>query len=78
MVLEFLLFFLVSLCALAVVLTRDPKKQTVVLSFYGLLLSLLFLVLQAPDVAFSEVVVGGAITPLMLFIAITKIERKSR
>ncbi len=76
MILEALLFLMTAIFALAVVLTREPKQQALVLSFYGLVLTLLFLVLQAPDVAYSEIVVGAAIIPLMLLIAISKLQRK--
>ncbi len=75
MIIETLLFLMAGFVSAAVALTREPVKQAVVLSFYGLVLSLLFLVLQAPDVALSEIVVGAAVIPLMLFIAITKVER---
>ena len=57
---------LVAAGGTAVVLTRDPVRQAIVLSFYGLLLTLLFLVLQAPDVALSELAVGAAALPLIL------------
>lgn len=61
----------------AVVFTREPKRQAVVLSAYGLTMALLFLVLQAPDVALSQIGVGTAIVPLMVLLAIRKTERKS-
>ena len=57
----------------AVVLTRDPVRQAVVLSFYGLVLTLLFIALQATDVAFSELAVGGAALPLILLVALAKV-----
>ena len=44
--LAFTSLILVALGGTAVVLTRDPVRQAIVLSFYGLLLTLLFLVLQ--------------------------------
>jgi uncharacterized MnhB-related membrane protein len=59
--------------AVVVVLTDDPERQAVVLSVYGLLMTVLFLLLSAPDVALSQVVVGTAITPLMVMLAIRKI-----
>ncbi len=62
----------------AVVLTRDPVRQAVVLSFYGLVLTLLFIALQAPDVAFSELAVGGAALPLILLVALAKVGNHQR
>ena len=59
-------------------LTRDPTNQAIVFSLYGLLLTLLFLVLQAPDVAFSEIAVGAAALPLILLVTVAKVGRRER
>lgn len=64
---------LVLLGGAGVVLTRDVQRQAVTLSVYGLLLTLLFLLLAAPDVALSQVVVGTAVVPLMVLLTIRKI-----
>ena len=40
-----------------------------------MLLALLFFVLQAPDVALSEIVVGSVALPAMLFLAIAKVRQ---
>lgn len=57
-----------------VVLTGDPLRQWLVASVFGMLLSLLFLALQAPDVALSETVVGAVMVPLMIVLALAKVE----
>ena len=49
-VLQAVLLVLAGAGATAVVLTRSPVRQVLVLSAYGLVLALLFLVFQAPDV----------------------------
>ena len=67
---------LVGLAGTAVVLTPDPRRQALVLSGYGLTMALLFLVLQAPDVALSQIGVGTAIVPLMVLLALRKTERR--
>ncbi len=77
-VIQCFLLFLVAVAGTVVVMTRDVRAQTLLLSFYGLLLSILFLLLQAPDVAYSEIVVGSAAIPLMLLAALSKIERKPK
>lgn len=57
-----------ALSGTLVVLTREPKRQLFALAANGLMLGILFFVLQAPDVALSEIAVGTAVTPL-LFLA---------
>ncbi len=71
--LEAISFVLVAVGGTTVVLTRDPKRQALVQSVYGMILTVLFVVLQAPDVALSEVAVGAAALPLMILVALANI-----
>jgi uncharacterized MnhB-related membrane protein len=64
--------------AVAVVFTDDPKRQAVTLSVYGLLMGLLFVLLSAPDVALSQIVIGTAVVPLMVMLSIRKIRGNRR
>jgi uncharacterized MnhB-related membrane protein len=66
---------LTAFMATAVVLTRDPARQAIALSGYGLVLAVLFLVLQAPDVAMSQTAVGTVVVPLIVMLAIHAIRR---
>jgi energy-converting hydrogenase B subunit D len=69
---------LVAAAGTAVVLVRDPLNQAIMASFFGLLLGLAFLVLQAPDVALSQITVGAVALPLMILLALAKVRRSSR
>ncbi|HEV8166218.1 MAG TPA: DUF4040 domain-containing protein, partial [Actinomycetota bacterium] len=51
--------------------------QAVVASFFGLLLGVAFLVLQAPDVGLSQITVGAVALPLMILLALAKIRRQA-
>jgi energy-converting hydrogenase B subunit D len=64
---------LVAVCATSVVLTREPLRQAMVASIYGLVLGLLFFVFQAPDVALSQTVVGAVALPMMVLLALAKV-----
>jgi uncharacterized MnhB-related membrane protein len=66
---------MVAAAGAGVVLTRDPVSQIITLSFFGLILALFFLLMQAPDVALSQVVVGTVALPLMVLLALAKIRR---
>lgn len=61
---------LAGAAALAVVLTRDLVRLAMVASFYTLTLVVFFLLLHAPDVALSELVVGTIAYPVVLLAAI--------
>jgi uncharacterized MnhB-related membrane protein len=69
---------LVVIMATAVVLTRDPVRQAIVLSAYGVTLGILFMVLQAPDVALSQIAVGTVVVPLVVILAIHTIRKQGR
>jgi len=65
----------VAVGAWATVMARDPVRQAIVVSLYGLALGLLFFAFQAPDVALSNIVIGAVALPTMLMLAIAKTKR---
>lgn len=67
---------LVAVGALGVVTSRDPALQAITLGLYGLVLTLLFTVLQAPDVGLSQLAVGTVVTPLMVMLAVRKVRER--
>jgi energy-converting hydrogenase B subunit D len=75
-VLQVVVLVLVAAGATAVVFTRRPARQVMVLSAYGLMLALLFMVFQAPDVTLSELTVGAVALPLLLLLALAKVRKK--
>ncbi len=72
------LLAMVAVVATVVVLTRDPLKQVIAFTFYGLVLTLMFFVFQAPDVALSEIVVGAVVIPLMVLLTLAKLKVKAQ
>lgn len=64
-----LLFLLTAAAGTAVVLVRDPSRQIFAICANGTVLAILFTALQAPDVALSELAVGGAAVPLLFVVA---------
>ena len=72
--LQLVALLLVAVAATAVVAARDPVRQAMVASIYGLILGLLFFIFQAPDVALSQTVVGAVALPLMILLALAKVK----
>ena len=66
---------LVAIGGGAVVFTREPPRQAVVASLFGVLLAVLFFLFQAPDVALSQITVGTVALPLMILLALSKIRQ---
>lgn len=76
--LEVIVLVLVTVGGTVVVLVGDPLRQALALSLYGLALTLLFFVFQAPDVALSEIVVSGLGLPVIVLAALRKIREHER
>lgn len=76
--LQVTLLVLVAAGATAVVFIRAPVRQVIALSAYGLLLAILFLAFQAPDVTLSELTVGTVILPVLLLLALAKVRRREK
>jgi uncharacterized MnhB-related membrane protein len=74
--LQVTILMLVAAGATAVVLIRDPVRQVVSLSIYGLLLAVLFMAFQAPDVTLSELTVGAVALPLLLLLTLAKVRKQ--
>jgi energy-converting hydrogenase B subunit D len=62
----------ILVCACLVVFFENLNASVMALSGVGTVLSLLFVVLHAPDVAHSEVVVGAIALPVLYLLAIGK------
>jgi energy-converting hydrogenase B subunit D len=73
-VLQVVVLALVALGATAVVTARDPLRQAMLASIYGLILGILFFVFQAPDVGLSQTVVGAVALPLMILLALARVK----
>ena len=65
---------LVAIGGTVVVFPREPSRQALVASLYGLLLTVLFVVFQAPDVALSALAVGGGAAPLVILATLAKLK----
>jgi energy-converting hydrogenase B subunit D len=75
-ILQVTTLILVAAGATAVVLIRERVRQVLALSAYGVLLSVLFLAFQAPDVTLSELAVGAIALPIVLLLTLAKIRKR--
>lgn len=72
------ILLLVAIAGGGIVFTRDTVSQPIVVSFYGLLLGVMFFVFQAPDVALSQIVVGAVALPLMILLALARVRKQGQ
>ena len=76
--LQITLLVLVAAGATAVVLIGAGVRQVLMLSVYGVLLAVLFLAFQAPDVTLSELVVGAVALPIILLLTLAKVRKREQ
>lgn len=68
-----LLFFLV-VCALAVSFTKNLLNAVLVFMSYSLIMSIIWILLESPDLAITEAAVGAGVTSILFFVTLKKIE----
>lgn len=76
--LQITLLVLAAAGATAVVLIRAPVRQVLMLSIYGVLLAVLFLAFQAPDVTLSELTIGAVVLPVVVLLTLAKVRKREQ
>jgi energy-converting hydrogenase B subunit D len=76
--LQIVALVIVAAAGTGVVLTREPLRQIIASGIFGLLLAVLFMLFQAPDVALSMIVVASVALPVMLLLALAKMRMDDR
>ncbi len=67
-----LLGFLV-VCAIAVSVSRNLLNAIAIFMSYSLVMSVIWLLLESPDLAITEAAVGAGVTSVLFFITLKKI-----
>ncbi len=70
------MLILVAAGATAVVLIRKHVRQVLARSVCGLMLAVLFLTFQAPDVTLSELAVGAVVLPIVFLLTLAKTRKR--
>ena len=71
-----ILITLLVTTALIATFSKDLLAAVIVFSVYSLIMSLLWLRLQAPDLALAEAAVGAGVTTVLFVVTIFKTRRK--
>lgn len=67
-----LLFFLI-VCAISVSVSRNLMNSILIFMSYSLIMSIIWLLLESPDLAVTEAAVGAGVTSLLFFVTLKKI-----
>lgn len=68
-----LLFLIV--CAIAVTFAHDLLNAVLIFMGYSVVMSIIWIVLESPDLAITEAAVGAGISSILFFVTLKKIQR---
>ena len=72
-ILGIILLIFAIFCAISVSMTKDLLTSLVIFMSQSLAMSIIWILLESPDLAITEAAVGAGITSLLLFVTLKKI-----
>ncbi len=72
-VFEIVLLAGLILCAIACNITKKLLPAVVIFMSYSMIMSIIWMILQSPDLAITEAAVGAGITSILFFVTLKKI-----
>ena len=75
---DLILLVFIVLSAVGAVMVKDLLGSVILLGAFGFFMCLCWIDMGAVDVAFTEAAVGAGITTVLLVVAVSKAERKSK
>ena len=70
---EILLLIFLVLCALSVSFTKKIISAVIIFMSYSVVMSIIWLLLESPDLALTEAAVGAGITSVLFFLVVRRI-----
>lgn len=70
---EIILLICLIVCAVSVAFTKDLLTSIVIFMSYSLIMCMIWILLQSPDLAITEAAVGAGVTSILFFITLKKI-----
>lgn len=72
-VLEYILLIFLVVCAVAVSFSKNLLNSIIIFMSYSLVMSIIWTLLESPDLAVTEAAVGAGVTSLLFFMTLKKI-----
>ena len=70
---ECILLLCLIVCAMSVAFTKDLLTSIIIFMSYSLLMCVIWMILQSPDLAITEAAVGDGVTSILFFLTLKKI-----
>lgn len=72
-IIELMLLGLLLVCGIATCLSKNLLVSLVIYMAYSVIMSIIWALLEAPDLAITEAAVGAGVSSVLLFLALKKI-----
>lgn len=73
MIFEYILLSFLVLCAISVSFSKNLLNSIIIFMSYSLIMSIIWILLESPDLAITEAAVGAGVTSLLFFSTLKKI-----
>ncbi len=70
---QIVLFIFLIVCAISVSFSRNLLNSIIIFMSYSLIMSIIWILLESPDLAITEAAVGAGITSILFFVTLKKI-----
>jgi len=74
--LEFALLIMLAVCGIATCISKNLMTSVIIFMAFSVILSIVWALLEAPDLAITEAAVGAGISSALLFITLMRIRNK--
>lgn len=71
--LEIILLSFLVVCAISVALSKNLLTSIVIFMAYSVIMSIIWMILESPDLAITEAAVGAGVTSVLFYITLKKI-----
>lgn len=72
-VFEYILLGFLVVCAISVSFSKNLLNSILIFMSYSLVMSIIWILLESPDLAITEAAVGAGVTSLLFFVTLKKI-----
>ena len=72
---EYILVIFLVICAISVCVTKNLLVSLIIFTAYSLVMSVIWLFIESPDLAITEAAVGAGITSILFFITLVKVDK---
>lgn len=70
---QYILLFFLVVCAVAVTFSKRLLNSILIFMSYSLVMSIVWILLESPDLAITEAAVGAGVTSVLFFVTLKKI-----